>query len=121
MANMLDIPKLRNLQKKMQGKGATQNRKLAVGLTRAGLHLQAVSEEIVPVRTGNLKNSAFTRASGVGTPRPEVRVGYTAGYALYVHENLDAWHKPGKEAKFLEGPFRTEQTEMSRLVREATK
>lgn len=33
-------------------------------------------------------------------------VGYTAAYAIYVHENLTAKHKPGKQAKFLEQPAR---------------
>lgn len=33
-------------------------------------------------------------------------VGYTASYAIYVHENLTAHHKPGKSAKFLEIPLR---------------
>jgi len=33
--------------------------------------------------------------------KPEVEVGYTAAYAIFVHENLDARHKVG-QAKFLE-------------------
>jgi len=36
-----------------------------------------------------------------------VIVGYTAAYALHVHENLKARHKPGKVAKYLEGPARS--------------
>ena len=34
-----------------------------------------------------------------------VAVGYTAGYALRVHEDLTAFHRNG-QAKFLEQPFR---------------
>jgi len=64
----------------------------AIGLKKAGLHLQRVSQkEYVPVDQGTLKNSAFTRAFGVGF-RTDVVVGYTAGYAAYVHENLNAAH-----------------------------
>jgi hypothetical protein len=35
-----------------------------------------------------------------------VTVGYTAAYALFVHENTSATHKRG-QAKFLEQPYRT--------------
>lgn len=34
------------------------------GLLLAGLRLQAASQRLVPVDTGNLKNSAFTRVEG---------------------------------------------------------
>lgn len=37
-----------------------------------------------------------------------VVVGYAGvNYAIYVHENLEAAHSPGKQAKFLESPART--------------
>lgn len=35
-----------------------------------------------------------------------VVVGYTQEYAVYVHENLAAWHEPPTRAKYLEGPAR---------------
>jgi hypothetical protein len=38
--------------------------------------------------------------------RVSVAVGYTQSYAIYVHENLQAQHKEGKQAKYLEEPFR---------------
>ena len=40
---------------------------------------------------------------------------------MYVHENLEMVHKPGKQAKFLEQPARTMQKELGRIVREAWK
>jgi deoxyribodipyrimidine photolyase len=39
-------------------------------------------------------------------------VGYTAAYALYVHENKNAHHKEGQQAKFLEGPAREHREEL---------
>lgn len=36
----------------------------------------------------------------------DVIVGYTANYAMYVHEDLKARHKEGKVAKYLEKPAR---------------
>ena len=37
-----------------------------------------------------------------GDINPQVEVGFSAYYALYVHEDLNAKHKSGKEAKFLQ-------------------
>ena len=64
---------------------------------------------------------------------PKVIVGYTANYAIYVHENLQARHagatlvsyKSGQkrtyigvgQAKFLEQPARQYQDELAKIVR----
>ena len=106
---------------------------VARGLKIGGLFLQRKSMEIVPVDQGNLRASSFTRASGRGF-NTEVRVGYTAEYAVYVHENLDAAHgaeynaKYGEglrgnnqQAKFLEQPARQYAAQIGDLVREEAK
>lgn len=66
---------------------------LYLGLMQAGRTVQRASMEIVPVDYGNLKASAFT-AGQFSTDKNTiiVTVGYTANYAIYVHENLDALH-----------------------------
>ncbi len=46
----------------------------------------------------------------------ETKVGYSAPYAIYVHENLLAYHKEG-QAKFLEQPMRTEKAAMADIIR----
>lgn len=62
------------------------------GLKLGGLLIQADSQKEVPVDQGVLKNSSFTRKlSGMGHTA-NIGVGYTAAYAAYVHENLDAAH-----------------------------
>ena len=66
------------------------------GLMEAGLQVQAQSQRLVPVDTANLKGSAYTRKQGQG-----VEVGYTAAYAPFVHEDLEARHTVG-QAKYLE-------------------
>jgi len=38
--------------------------------------------------------------------KTSVVVGYTANYAIFVHEDLKARHAPGKQAKYLEQPAR---------------
>jgi hypothetical protein len=50
-------------------------------------------------------------------------VGYTQEYAIDVHENLEAAHKPGKQAKFLEGPARKLANEgtLGRIIVEAVR
>jgi hypothetical protein len=45
-----------------------------------------------------------------------VVVGYTAAYAVYVHENLEAKHKEGKQAKFLEQPARELTQEFREII-----
>lgn len=87
------------------------------GLKKAGLFLQRESQKIVPVDTSALKNSAFTRAEGKGF-KTDVTVGYTQEYAVFVHENMDARHKPGKQAKFLEQPMNDKKDEMLGIIKD---
>lgn len=112
------------------------------GVKKAGLFLQRQSMKEVPVDKGPLRASAFTRATGSGK-QIQVQVGYTAGYAIYVHENLDAAHgaafnakyrkeiKEGRmrsrgakqKAKFLEDPFkdRSNRAQMRQIIANETK
>ena len=55
---------------------------------RGGLRIQREAQKRVPVDTGNLRASAATRTAkdSRGT---RVDVGFTASYALFVHENTD--------------------------------
>ena len=58
------------------------------------------------------------RAKAAAARRDEdvdVEVGYTASYAIYVHENLQA-HHPHGQAKFLEAPLRALRGELMQLV-----
>lgn len=91
------------------------------GLMRGGRFLQRESQLIVPVDTANLKNSAFTRNIGGRGFSADVLVGYTANYAVYVHEDLNAHHKSGKTAKYLERPAREKRTEIIAIVNEEVK
>lgn len=45
-----------------------------------------------------------------------VIVGYTVHYAIYVHENLEAFHPVG-QAKFLEQPARDMRRELGGIIR----
>lgn len=46
----------------------------------------------------------------------EVKVGYSAPYALAVHERLNVYHPIG-QAKYLEQPLRTEKDKMAEIIR----
>ena len=49
-----------------------------------------------------------------------VIVGYTANYAIHVHENLEAFHSNG-QAKFLEQPAREMQKDLGKIAVDALK
>lgn len=91
-----------------------------VGLLRAGLFLKRESQMIVPVDKSFLKNSAdlITRLEGTGF-ESEMTVGYGQDYAVFVHENMEARHKPGTSAKFLEKPIRQKSGRMAEIVQDA--
>ena len=76
------------------------------------------------------------RAEAERNKDPSVVVGYTANYALYVHESVGMklkgkprpnnkgmfWDPQGTaQAKFLEAPARTLQPELARIVRDVTR
>lgn len=119
-------------------------KQLAVGVSRglfkAGLALQRESQRIVPVDTGALKASAFTSAKGSGFGTV-VTVGYTADYALNVHERVEMswrglkrrhwrdgrppqgryWDPQGiGQAKFLEEPSRRMVPELRKIIQQET-
>jgi len=85
----------------------------SAGLLAAGLLVQRGAQKKVPVLTGNLKGSAYTRK--VSAHEPAVEVGFTAAYAIYVHENLEAHHDNG-EAKFLERSLNENRREILALI-----
>jgi hypothetical protein len=130
---------LRNLEKSDKNIRSA----LRKALVKAGLFLQRESQKLVPVQTGNLKATAYTREVGlVGSHKEAVQVGYTAAYAIYVHENLEAahgaefnvvhseeianakgkgrkvWFNRGsdQQAKFLERPFRERRFEIRQII-----
>ena len=90
------------------------------GLMKAGLFLQRESQKIVPIKTSFLKASANTRMEGHGA-KSVVTVSYSTEYAIYVHEDLEARHKPGKSAKFLEKPLHEKQNLMAEIIVEEVK
>lgn len=98
---MADMIKITGMQQVIRNINAARNKistGIDRGLIRGGQFLQAESMKICPVNTGNLRASAFTRKAYIG--RHHVIVGYTAFYAGFVHENLNAAHGKAFNIKY---------------------
>ncbi len=144
MATTVHIKGLRGLKAKLDKVADKVGKGLGIGLRRCGRILLRKSKALVPVDIGNLKASGDVRVEGTGF-ETVVRVGYTAGYAMYVHEDLDAahgtaynekyadeiaaaktpeqkakWHPrgPDQQAKFLEQPYRESKAEFIGIIKE---
>jgi hypothetical protein len=99
---------MRNLEVQIKG---IKGRSMA-GLWEAGLQIQRVAQKRTPVDTGNLKASAYTRKYN----EEAIEIGFTAAYAVYVHENLEAHHPVG-QAKFLESAVTDNQRAIVEIIR----
>jgi hypothetical protein len=62
------------------------------------------AQEETPVKTGQLRGSLLVEPAQVADGMISITLGFHKNYAIYVHENLEAYHKVGK-AKFLEDPL----------------
>lgn len=122
---------LNNLNREIKGiKGRTY-----AGLLEAGLIVQADSQRRVPVEYGKLRASAYTQKAPNSTDkRPIVEVGYSAAYALYVHENMEQKLKgqprpsglgvywgPKGEPKFLENALKAKKRAVLAAIRRRAK
>jgi len=135
MASLVKIDGVRDIQRNLCKADSRIRKALERGVVKAGLYIQRESQRIVPVDTGNLKASAFTRKIGSGV-KFDVIVGYTASYAIYVHENIEEknkgeprprrrgvdrgnfWDPPGRgQSKFLETPAREGKRRLIQIVR----
>lgn len=61
---------------------------------------------LIPVDTGNLRDSWFTKPIFI-MANPALVIGFSAFYAVFVHENLEAhFQRPGAGAKFMEASLK---------------
>lgn len=81
------------------------------GLRRALEHLLAESRKQVPLDEGTLERSGRVDVDGL-----EGSVSYDTVYAVRQHEELTWRHLPGRKAKYLEDPARTERPVMLDLM-----
>lgn len=90
------------------------------GLLVAAAHVRRDMEPLIPVDLGNLRASFFVTSTfeGGGT-KPVVTLGFSANYAWFVHENVDATFKrPGAESKFLEKSMKRSTGEIIKILKQ---
>jgi hypothetical protein len=75
--------------------------------TSLAIDIFNLSQKQVPVDTGHLRSTGAVSDPDITQGSVEVTIGYSAPYALFVHEDLQAHHKPPTKAKYLEDPFNT--------------
>lgn len=85
---------------------------LAEGIWRFASTVMNESAKICPVDTGFLRGSRYINKPVMYEDEINLNLGYSAEYAIYVHENLLAQHKPPTQAKFLEVPLIQHAPEM---------
>lgn len=109
--------------------GESQVSRLGKALYVEAQRILAESQPLVPVDTGALRASGFVTPPERNGDTVSVELGYggpaaqvnaktgesAAGYALYVHENLEAHHPVG-QALYLATPFNAAQTGMSERI-----
>ena len=105
------------LNRKLNKNAGRYAKAVEMGLKVAGLYVQQESQKLVPVDTGILRSSAFTRAEPEkgGGFDTEIRVGYTAEYAIYVHEILTSYHAPPTTARFLAKVYEERRADIQKV------
>ncbi len=147
MARVTGISGIDEIIRNLKRVDAQIGRGVARGLKRGGILLQRESQKIVPVDKGPLKASAFTRNVGGSGFKTDIVVGYTTGYAVYVHGDLEALHGaaynekygalitdvdtgeerreklrgPNQQAKFLEQPARNLRPVILKIIYQEAK
>jgi hypothetical protein len=105
---------LEDVKKNLNREIAAIKGRTYAGLLAAGLFVEGEAKALAPVDTGALKNSGYTRKA----PGPlAVEVGFSAAYAIFVHENLEARHHVG-QAKFLQTPLDTKRAQILAIIQE---
>ena len=67
--------------------------------------VMAESKKLCPVDTGTLRGSGHVEEPVVSDGNIRASIGYSQGYAFWVHELIDNWHEPPTQAKYLEVPL----------------
>jgi len=117
MASMIRVTGVNKILSRLRAVTAAKAVNVGTRLKKAGLYVQRESQKIVPVDTAALKNTARTDSKGTGS-NTDVIVHYGAGveYAVYVHEDMNAKHKQGKRAKYLEAIIREKKKEIFNII-----
>lgn len=78
------------------------------GLNSWGERVLSQSIPLVPLDEATLMQSGHVVEADIQEPSPKVQVRYGTVYAARQHEELTWKHDPGRQAKYLETPFKAE-------------
>lgn len=81
------------------------------GVHNAAEHLLGVSQQRVPLEVGTLQSTGRVMGGGL-----RQGVSYGTVYARRQHEELTWRHRPGRTAKYLEGPLNEEAATMQAII-----
>lgn len=93
-------------------------RQIAAGIAATEKHQDAVlaaAQAIVPLREGTLAGTA-DRETTVGPLGATVRASFSTVYAERQHEETGWTHLPGRQARYLEQPFKAAVPRLPLLV-----
>lgn len=118
MSIQFQIQGLSNLQLAFDMVRFRYNRGYKIGLQRAAEFLLEESRKLAPIDTGFLRSTGHTIIKGDGF-RAKASIGYSAYYAVWVHEDLTKYHAPPTTAKFMTIPIndRKNQEKVVRMIR----
>jgi hypothetical protein len=111
---------LRNLNREIKRIRGRSRR----GMHKAVLIVKAAALPKTPVDTGHLRSSAYTNVfpgRGGVTPALIGEIGYTASYAVYVHEINKAYRAGGTGWKYLERALKEKSKEVLEAIRSTVK
>jgi hypothetical protein len=98
----------KNIKAALARLGARAPRAFGNALWREGSRIMNAAKEITPVEFGVLKNSGIVNLPEISGDTVSVTMGFGGAakdYAIYVHEDPKARHKPPTRYKFLEEPL----------------
>ena len=117
MAKLVKVTGMPSVIAKMKRATKGYGKRFERGAKKAALFLERKATEVVPVDKDILRPGVETRNVGGSGFKADVIVTYGPNeYAVYVHEDMNAKHKPGKTAKFLEQPALDNKDELFKMV-----
>lgn len=112
----VDTSNLKNSAYTAWGEGSASN----PDFRTSGVSGKTVSPAEVAQMSAN-HEAEITKRKAAVQGKLAVYVGYSAAYALFVHEDLAANHPNGGEAKFLESAIQDNQAQIIRIATETEK
>ena len=92
MAKLSRVTGLNEVLSALKGAKDLIGLRVGRGLKKGGLHLLKATDKYTPVQFGNLRNSKFIRNVGGSGYQTDILVGFTAKYAVWVHEDMTRKH-----------------------------